>query len=217
MKKIVKKIKQQLKISPDSIHAESHWKRVAFFGEYIAKKEGLNARLIKLFAYFHDSKRHNDSFDPEHGPRAAEYIKTFKLTELGINEKERDQLIFACQYHTYEKKTDDRDILACWDSDRLDLPRAGIAIDPDRLFTETAKNIVLDKFKNINIISLKDRDSVNRSLFLKAYFMIFIPLSLVFISIYDLSKGIIVTAGISLVGAIIVMFAAEKFSNAVKA
>ena len=149
MEKIIKKIKQELQISPDSIHAESHWNQVAAFGEYIAKKEGLNSRLIRLFAYFHDSRRYNDSFDPKHGPRAAEYIKTFKLTELCINKKEREQLIFACRYHTYEEKTEDRDILACWDSDRLDLPRVGITVDPYRLFTDTAKNIVLGKFKSM--------------------------------------------------------------------
>ncbi len=145
MDKIIKKIKLGLSISSDSIHAESHWERVAAFGKYIAEKEKLNKHLIRLFAYFHDSKRFNDSVDPKHGPRAAEYIKTFTLNELGLNKKEQEQLIFACRYHTYEKTTADKDILACWDSDRLDLPRAGITIDPDRLFTKTAKNIFFKK------------------------------------------------------------------------
>lgn len=145
MDKIIERIHQGLHISSNSIHAESHWKRVAAFGEYIAKKEKLNKHLMRLFAYFHDSKRFNDSVDPKHGPRAAEYIKTFTLTELGLNKNERNQLIFACRYHTYEEKTEDIDVLACWDSDRLDLPRVGIVIDPDRLFTKTAKNILLKK------------------------------------------------------------------------
>ncbi len=145
MDKIIKKIKQGLHISADSIHAENHWERVAAFGEYIAEKEKLNKHLIRLFAYFHDSKRFNDGTDPKHGPRAAEYIKTFTLNELSLNKNEQKQLIYACRYHTYEKKTEDRDILACWDSDRLDLPRAGIVIDPDRLFTKAAKNILLNK------------------------------------------------------------------------
>ena len=216
MNKIIKKIKQELKISLNSIHAESHWNSVASFGEYISKKEGLNTHLIRLFAYFHDSKRHNDSYDPEHGPRAAEFVKTFKLSELGLNEKEREQLIFACRYHTYEKKTEDRDILACWDSDRLDLPRVGITIDPDRLFTKTAKNIVLDKIKNIGIIPPKDSDSVNRTLFLKTYFKICFPISLPFIFLYGFLKGFVMAAGISLFATIIIMFVAEKFSNVAK-
>ncbi|MCP3900702.1 MAG: hypothetical protein GY707_13420 [Desulfobacteraceae bacterium] len=147
MDKIIKKIKQGLHVPSGSIHAESHWNRVAAFGELIAEKEKLNKHLIKLFAYFHDSKRFTDGTDPNHGHRAAEYIKTFTLNELGINKKEQEQLIFACRYHTYEEKTEDRDILACWDSDRLDLPRAGIVIDPDRLFTKTAKNILYKKIK----------------------------------------------------------------------
>jgi uncharacterized protein len=151
MEKIIKRIKQELKILPESIHAETHWNRVASFGEYIAEKEGLNKHLIRLFAYFHDSKRLNDSYDPEHGPRAAGFVKTFKLSELGLNEQEKEQLMFACSYHTYEKETDDKDILACWDSDRLDLPRAGITIDPERLFTETAKDIVLRKINEMKI------------------------------------------------------------------
>jgi uncharacterized protein len=142
MKNIIKKIKQELYISPNSIHAESHWNNVVAFGKCIADTEGLNSHLIKLFGYFHDSKRYNDGHDPEHGPRAAEFVKTFKLTELGLNEKEKNQLIFTCKYHTYEEKTEDMDILACWNSDRLDLPRVGITIETNRLFTKTAKKIV---------------------------------------------------------------------------
>jgi uncharacterized protein len=216
MKKIIKKIKQELKISPDSIHAETHWNRVASFGEYIAKQEELNAHLIILFAYFHDSKRYNDSYDPEHGPRAAEYVKTFTLKELGLNEKEREQLMFACRYHTYEKETGDKDVLACWDADRLDLPRAGITIDLDRLFTETAKDIVLYKIKNIGIKPLKDVDSLNRSLLIKTFFWLFIPFSFVGISYAGFVKGISLSFVSSIVITFFVMFMAKKFSNVVK-
>ena len=216
MEKIIQKIKQELKISPDSIHGERHWNRVAAFGEHIAQHEGLNRHLIKLFAYFHDSKRHNDNYDPKHGLRAAEYIKTFTLTELDLNEKEREQLIFACQHHTYEKKTEDRDILACWDADRLDLPRAGITVDPDRLFSETAKNILFEKFNNIGIKPPKDIDSVSRSLFFKTYFKIFFPLSLLFVFMFGIIKGPLISALISFPPTLILLFYADKFSNIVK-
>ena len=148
MNKIIQRIKQETSVAPGSIHGEGHWLRVAEFGKYIADKEGLNKHFILLFVYFHDCMRYNDSIDPNHGLRAAEYLKTFKLDDLKINEDERSRLMFACEYHTYEKKTEDKDILACWDSDRLDLPRVGIAVDPKRLFTETAKQILKFGVKN---------------------------------------------------------------------
>ncbi len=131
---------------PESAHGESHWKRVAEFGQVIARQEGLNPHFLLLFAYFHDCRRHSDRTDPEHGPRASEYLGTFELRDLRISEEDRKRLMFACRYHTYEKKTDDRDIRACWDSDRLDLPRVGIAVDTKRLFTKTAKKIAINGF-----------------------------------------------------------------------
>ena len=38
--------------------------------------------------------------------------------------------------------TDDLTVMACWDADRLDLGRVGIRVDPKRLFTTTAQDIL---------------------------------------------------------------------------
>ena len=104
MEKIIERIRQETLVFPNSVYGESHWKRVAEFGQFIAKREGLNSRLILLFAYFHDCQRHSDGTDPEHGPRAVEYVKTFELRDLGISDEDRKKLMFACRHHTYEKK-----------------------------------------------------------------------------------------------------------------
>ena len=75
---------------------------------------------------------------------------------------------------------------------------------------------VLDKVKNIGIIPPKDIDTANRSLFLKTYVRICLPISLPFILLSGFLKGFFMAAGISLFATLIIMFAAEKFSNIVK-
>ena len=141
---IIQKIHTDTTACRESIHGDGHWKRVANFGRLIAEKEGLNERVLILFGYFHDSQRLNDGRDPEHGPRAAQYVADFPRELLGLTDGEINQLIMACHYHTHECATDDPLIRACWDADRLDLSRIGILPDPDRLFTQTAKNIALN-------------------------------------------------------------------------
>lgn len=146
MKKIIHRIKAETTVPAHSIHGFSHWERVADFGRSIAEHEDVNKRIITLFAYFHDCQRLSDGEDPEHGPRAAKFIKTFSIKELGLDQPDMERLIIACRHHTYECETDDLTIKACWDSDRLDLERIGIIPDPKYLFTETAKKIAYKNF-----------------------------------------------------------------------
>lgn len=47
----------------------------------------------------------------------------------------------ACRLHTVELKTGNPTIDACFDADRLDLWRVGIAPDPNRLATKKGKEI----------------------------------------------------------------------------
>ena len=146
MKKIIYRIKGETPVPAHSVHGYMHWERVANYGHTIAKHEDVNERIITLFAYFHDCQRLSDGSDPEHGLRAAKYIKTFSNKELGLDETGVDRLIFACRYHTYARETNDLTIKACWDSDRLDLDRLGIIPDPEHLFTETAIIITLNNY-----------------------------------------------------------------------
>ena len=147
MKKVLRRISLETCLPEHSIHGIAHSQRVAEYGRIIAEHEDVSECIITLFAYFHDCQRLSDGIDPEHGLRAAEYIGTFSGDELELDAADIERLVFACRHHTYEQATDDKTIRACWDADRLDLGRAGITPDPNRLFTETAKRIAMgDQF-----------------------------------------------------------------------
>ena len=140
--KLVDRILQDATASYYSIHGISHWQNVEKFAIYIAKYEKVNLRVLQAFAYLHDCKRENNDYDPFHGPRAADYIEQSAHEWLELTDTEIRQLATACRYHTADKYFDDLTILACYDCDRLDLPRSGIIVDTNFLYTETAKRIV---------------------------------------------------------------------------
>ena len=146
MKKIIHRIKTETRVPAHSVHGFSHWERVADYGRVIAKNEDVNERIITLFAFFHDCQRLSEGEDPEHGPRAAKFVKTFSNKELGLDQPDMERLIIACRHHTHGCETDDLTIMASWDSDRLDLERIGIIPDPKYLFTATAKRIAINDY-----------------------------------------------------------------------
>lgn len=144
IQQILEKIKSDTTSNRQSIHGDGHWWRVSQLGKLIAQKEQIPERIPVLFGYFHDCQRLNDTHDPEHGPRAAQYVADFPPELLGLSGAEANQLMLACHYHTHECETDYPVIHACWDADRLDLTRIGALPDPNRLFTDTAKQMALD-------------------------------------------------------------------------
>ena len=146
MKNLIERIKNDATIDLNSTHGMAHWQRVADFGCRIAANEDVKARILLLFAFFHDCQRLSEFDDPDHGPRAASYVTTFSTQELGLDEQDKYRLIIACRHHTYECETDDLTIMACWDSDRLDLGRLDIIPDPERLYTNTARRIARGDF-----------------------------------------------------------------------
>jgi len=68
---------------------------------------------------------------------------------LDLNEKEFEQLIFACKNHTDLVTTNDETVNACFDSDRLDLPRIGVILDPLKMATESGKFYAINPAKFI--------------------------------------------------------------------
>ena len=62
-------------------HGLPHWERVERNGLMIATPE-CDETVIRLFAYLHDSCRENDSYDEQHGPRAAKMIESLRGTLL---------------------------------------------------------------------------------------------------------------------------------------
>lgn len=115
------------------VHGMEHWKRVERNGLLLAT-EDVNVNVVRLFAYLHDHKRLSDGWDLEHGQRAAENMDNLRHTLLeGLTDEEFGMLRRACMEHTITERTGVPTIDACFDADRMDLPRVGYMPDPDRM------------------------------------------------------------------------------------
>jgi uncharacterized protein len=122
------------------IHGELHWRTVGANGLWLAEPlDGADTLVIFLFALLHDSMRENDSIDPGHGPRAAAFaVELHAEGLLGTTPAQLETLRYACFEHTNGLVSNDPTVGACWDADRLDLPRVGIQPDPARFSTRRA-------------------------------------------------------------------------------
>lgn len=115
------------------VHGMEHWKRVERNGLLLAT-EDVNVNVVRLFAYLHDHKRLSDGWDLEHGQRAAENLDSIRQTLLiELTYEEFLMLKRACMEHTITERTGVPTIDACFDADRMDLPRVGYMPDPDRM------------------------------------------------------------------------------------
>lgn len=123
------------------IHGPHHWARVERNGLYIARDSGANTDVVRMFALFHDACRINDGFDPQHGERGAAYALELRPLLDFLDDSAFDQLVSACTWHTDQVHHGDPTIQTCFDADRLDLERVGIAPDPAYLNTETARRL----------------------------------------------------------------------------
>ena len=124
------------------LHGLEHWKQVEWNGLLLATETGADIVVVRLFALFHDSKRADDGYDEEHGPRGAAFAKAcFKEHRLGITRKQFDKLYHACKFHTTEHRSGDATIDTCYDADRLDLGRVGIQLDPMKMATDLGAKI----------------------------------------------------------------------------
>lgn len=130
------------------IHGISHWARVLENGLRLAELTGANKEVVRLFALLHDSKRINETIDPGHGLRGAEFAITLRGTMFNLNDQEFDLLFEACANHTDGKTEADVTVQTCWDADRLDLIRAGITPDPKHLCTTAAKDPEIIRWAN---------------------------------------------------------------------
>ena len=118
------------------LHGLEHWKQVEWNGLLLATETGADTAVVRLFALFHDSKRADDGYDEEHGPRGAEFAKAcFKEHRLGITQEQFDNLYHACKFHTVEHRSGDATIDTCYDADRLDLGRVEIKPNPMKMAT----------------------------------------------------------------------------------
>jgi uncharacterized protein len=121
-------------------HGEEHWRCVAASGLALADAlAGCDRGVVFCFALLHDTRRENEHRDPGHGPRAAAYAR--ELAAAGALRLEAARLTLLCEaieLHANGLVSDDPTIGACWDADRLHLPRVGIVPDPDLFSTPAA-------------------------------------------------------------------------------
>lgn len=127
---------EHTKVGAESIHGIDHWDRVARNGASL-NVPGADMDVVLCFAYLHDVERESDGYDVEHGPRAAELIDQIRDSVLGfLDDKQIGLLKDACTFHTTCPRTGNPTIDTCFDADRLDLPRAYITPDPDKMATK---------------------------------------------------------------------------------
>jgi len=123
------------------LHGIPHWSRVWYHGRRLAAAQDLDPALSAWFAFLHDSQRHGDGFDPEHGARAADFAQRLRRDGM-VNELTRsqfEQLCEAMKLHSSGRIHGEPAMMVCWDADRLDLLRAGIRPDPARMCTAMAR------------------------------------------------------------------------------
>lgn len=124
-------------------HGPVHWRQVERFGLAIAKENGANPEFVRLFAVLHDSRRENETSDPEHGLRAAMLAKELHGKLFVLDQPMLDKLLACCTNHDKGATSTDLEVGTCWDADRLDLPRVCVTPDERYLSTSVAKAMLV--------------------------------------------------------------------------
>lgn len=137
---LIEAIRARYALDWHGIHGVSHWARVRVNGLKLAALTGANLKVVELFAFLHDSCREDDSYDREHGWRAARFAKSLFGTHIQLPDRQFDLLLQACGGHTISHTHHNITVQTCWDADRLDLGRVGIIPDPLRLCTTAAQD-----------------------------------------------------------------------------
>jgi uncharacterized protein len=117
---------KQFRLGSNTLHGSDHWQRVERNALRIAPHSRANVQIVRLFAVLHDSQRMNESHDPEHGRRAAEWAGELRTREFELSDVAFDTLCQALIWHDKGQTSDDPTIGTCWDADRLDLIRIGV-------------------------------------------------------------------------------------------
>ena len=144
-------IAENFAMSSSLIHGFSHWDRVWSYGQAIGWSEDADMDVVEYFSYLHDCQRWDDGHDPGHGGRAAVFAKEHREL-FDLSGSQFKQLIRAVSGHTDAmpgcKAGEDPTLAVCWDSDRLDIDRVGLVVDPLYLFTEMGKELAYMKHEN---------------------------------------------------------------------
>lgn len=143
-KRLINHLIAQFSLASHSVHGPSHWRRVERNGLYLAEQNGADWKVVQLFALFHDSRRLSEGRDSDHGTRGGELASQLRSDFYELDDARFELLYEACCGHTDIVHHEDVTIGACWDADRLDLPRVGRKPNPIYLNTSAAKKIARD-------------------------------------------------------------------------
>jgi uncharacterized protein len=137
---LLKAVLADYRLPPMGLHGISHWARVLENGRRLAALTGAQVEVVELFALLHDARRLNESVDHGHGLRSAEWARTLRGSLVTLEDEEFELFFYACAHHTDGRRHEDVTVGTCWDSDRLDLSRAGIRPHPQYLCPEPARD-----------------------------------------------------------------------------
>lgn len=124
------------------IHGVPHWSRVWLHGRRLARALDVDPAVLAWFAFLHDSQRQDDGYDPGHGVRAADFAVRLRKDGL-VRELDASHFEYLCEamrQHSDGHIAGAPVMLACWDADRLDLQRAGITPQAERLCSTYARH-----------------------------------------------------------------------------
>ncbi len=144
---LIPTILEQYRLPVFGIHGIAHWARVQDNGLRLAEHSGASPAVIRYFAIFHDSRRQNESIDPEHGARGAQLARQLR-TRIDLADDDFERLVQACEGHTNQRFNQDLTVQTCYDADRLDLLRAGIQPHPNYLGTPGAQDPAMIAWAN---------------------------------------------------------------------
>jgi len=139
-KALLQAVLDQYRLPVRGLHGITHWARVLENGKRLSLETGAALEVVALFAVLHDSGRRSEHTDPDHGRRGAEFAASLRGSLIHLHPSAFDLLYHACTYHAAGFTDGDVTVQTCWDSDRLDLGRAGIYPRRSRLCTPAAKN-----------------------------------------------------------------------------
>jgi len=129
-------------LAVDGTHGVGHWARVHENGLRLAAATGADAEVVALFARFHDARRVNENWDPDHGRRGGDLARTLRGSLVTLDDARFQLLYAACAQHTDGRISAHPTLGACWDADRLDLGRVGITPDPALLSSDAARAMI---------------------------------------------------------------------------
>jgi uncharacterized protein len=142
-KELLELVLRQYRLPVNGVHGVNHWGRVLDNGRRLSVFTGADRAVTDAFAILHDSQRLVENRDPEHGPRAADFALRIR-GDVPLSDSQFALLLLACRMHTRGVPADaDITILTCLDADRLDIPRVGIDIRVELLFTAAARDEVI--------------------------------------------------------------------------